>query len=733
MTRNCADSIRAVRIRVTCLIACAAALAACGGGGGVPSQSVSTAATPASASSSSSTSSSAPAASSASAAASSSSSSPSPAISVSLSRARAALTVGQKLALTATTNDSAGVTWSARPAGGAFAPQTSASGAAVSFSASSAGVYTVSATSVTDKAKAATLTVAVTDLAGVYTYHDDLNRDGANVKEYALTPSTVSTAAFGKLFSCTTDGAIYAQPLWVANVTIDGAPHNVVYVATAHDGLWAFDADAIPCQKLWSVNLIDPSHGGMTGEEPVPSGPTGFLVGTGNGDISPEVGVIGTPVIDAATGTLYVVSKSVIPATGQNAFFQRLHAIDMTTGMERTGSPAVISATYPGTGDGTQTDIFSPRTQNQRPGLAFVPGAGGAPGTVYIAWSSHEDIGHYYGWIIGYTYDASGLTQSYALNITPSNTSANGYGGGIWMAGGAPAADASGNLYVSTGNGPFDANSASAPNSDYGDSLIKLAPAGGKLSVADYFTPSDQAMDDTEDVDFGACGATILADLPAPVEINGVEVTHLIIAAEERGALYLLNRDGLGGYTPPPDENLGALQQILSGNELTGTGNNGALYATGAFWNDLFYVMATGQTPQLQAYQLNTTTAQLSLVSTTAGFGYGSGTPSISAQGTTNGIVWLLDNSKYCTPESAGCGPTVLHAYDAANFASGKFKELWNSSQAAADAAGYPVKFTVPTVANGKVYVGTRGNNTGSAYDSTSINGELDVYGLRPD
>src|SRR5258707_8606350 len=226
--------------------------------------------------------------------------------------APARLAVAQALSVSATTNDNAGVTWSVSPAGGAFNPGVSLNGAPVTFTAgSAAGVYTLTATSVTDTAHSASLTVGVTDLPGVYTYHNDLARDGANTHEYALTPANVNTGSFGKLFSCTVDGAVYAQPLWVANLSVGGAVHNVVFVATQHDSLYAFDADASPCTQLWKVSLIDTGHGATAGETTVPSGNANFLVGFGpGGDIAPEVGVTGTPVIDPAGAVLYVVSKS---------------------------------------------------------------------------------------------------------------------------------------------------------------------------------------------------------------------------------------------------------------------------------------------------------------------------------------------------------------------------------------------------------------------------------------
>ena len=251
-------------------------------------------------------------------------------ISVEISPQRAGLTITQQQTLTATTNDNAGVSWSASPAAGAFSPTASASGTPVTFTApTSAGVYTLTATSVTDGTRSASITVGVTDLAGVYTYHNDVARDGANAQEYALTPANVNAATFGKLFSCAVDGAVYAQPLWVANLSISGVSHNVILVATAHDSVYAFDADASPCQTLWHANLIDPTHRGKQPARTRGSGRRHRLSGgMGYGDMAPEVGVTGTPVIDPAAKILYVVSKSV-DATG-TVFYQRLHAIDLT-------------------------------------------------------------------------------------------------------------------------------------------------------------------------------------------------------------------------------------------------------------------------------------------------------------------------------------------------------------------------------------------------------------------
>ena len=285
------------------------------------------------------------------------------------------------------------------------------------------------------------------------------------------------------------------------------------------------------------------------------------------------------------------------------------------------------------------------------------------------------------------------------------------------MGGAAPAADSSNNLYVITGNGNFDATSPTTPNDDYGDTFLKLS---GNLNVLGYFTPSDQDSDDFNNNDFGAGGAALLGDLPA-----GSPLTHLAIAGGKDGNLYVINRDAPGGLGDSH-----AWQQISVGTESdTSTTDPGVIFCAPAMWNDTLYL--AGVKGPLMAFQLDLSTARFSQSATTTspsgGFGFPGSTPSVSAMGTTNGVVWALDNGQYCTNASPGCGPAVLHAYDAANVA----HELWNSSMQSADAAGYAVKFVVPTIANGKVYVATRGNNIGGSYGSTTVAGELDVYGLK--
>lgn len=641
------------------------------------------------------------------------------AVNVTLTPKRGGIPVSQTLNFTATVANDAGnkgVTWSATGnncsgnACGTFTVGTPST-TAMYNAPSSAGVYTIVATSAADNTQSAAATIGVSDLPGVLTYHNDVSRDGVNAQEYALTTTTVAGGTFGKLFSCAVDGAVYAQPLWVPGLTVNGAMHNVIFVATQHDSLYAFDADANPCVRLWHVSLIDTGHGGTAGETPVPTGTNVFLIGQGAGDITPEVGVTGTPVIDASTNTLYVVSKSVV--VSGPTFFQRLHAIDLASGNEKFAGPVGISASVSGNApDAVGGQVtFSVQTQNQRPSLALVNGV------VYIGWASHEDQDPWHGWLMGYTVTNGTLAQvpGAAFNTTPNTVGdppATYARGGIWMAGGAPAADSNNNLFLITGNGTFDGVT------NFGDSLLKLSTSSG-LSLTDWFTPSDEANLDANDLDFGAGGAVVLVDMPLS------PVPHLLLGGGKQGSgnpgeIFVLNRDALGNMNGTDSQ---VVQKFSTNNQI---------FSTPAFWNNTLYVASLGG--NLMSYPFNSSsglfgTSPQSTVAATpssqstapsAGFAFPGATPSVSATAAgTNGIVWALDNSLYCTPQSPGCGPAVLHAYDAANLST----ELWNSG----GTAGNAVKFTVPTVANGKVYVGTRGSDIASGGV-----GELDVYGLLP-
>jgi len=581
---------------------------------------------------------------------------------------------------------SLGVTWSVDGVSGGNAAVGQITTEGLYAPPASAGTHLIVASSVADSTKSDSASIAVTDLPGVLTYHNNLSRDGTNTQEYALKAETVHQATFGKLFSCALDGAAYTQPLWVPNINIGGAKHNVVVVGTEHDTAYAFDADASPCSQIWHVDLLDAAHGGTAGETPVPAGDVEpFLV------IQPEIGVTGTPVIDPASNTVYVASTSEGPA---GSFHQRLHALDLATGTEKSGGPVDVSASVPGTGyDSSSGSVsFNPQTQLQRSALALVNGV------VYVAWASYGDRDPFHGWIVGYG------TATLA-RMAVFNDSANGQRGGIWMSGGAPAADSNGKLYLVTGNGTFDADSGTAPNTDFGNSILKINRASG-LSVVDWFTPFNQDFLNMNDGDLGSSGVVLLPD-----QSSGV--AHLLVSGGKEGRLYLVNRDSMGHFCAScttTDTNV-----VESFMATTG------FFCTPAFWQNALYfagsLQGVGNGDHLNRLAFDPSKGLFNSSPSSQSafvFNFPGATPSISSQDSSNGIVWAVDSSHSDPNVDFQPGPAVLFAYDATDLSN----ELWNSSQASGnrDQAGGAVKFTVPTVANGKVYIGTRT--------------ELDVYGL---
>ncbi|MBZ5706071.1 MAG: pyrrolo-quinoline quinone [Acidobacteriia bacterium] len=491
----------------------------------------------------------------------------------------------------------------------------------------------------------------------VTTFHNDNSRSGQNTSETILTPANVNVNTFGKLFSQTVDAYVYAQPLYVPNVSIPGkGTHNVVYVATEHDSVYAFDADdntGSNASPLWQASFINPSKGITT----VSSGDVGCT------DLVPEIGVTGTPVIDTTTGTLYVVAKT----KERGKFFQRLHALDITTGAEKFGGPATIQAKVKGTGDGSMNGFvhFDPLRNGQRPGLLL------QNGSVYISWASHCDNGPYHGWVI--SYDAQTLKQNGAWNATP-----NGGLGGFWASGAGIAADAGFNLYVATGNGTFDKNTG---GSDFGDSIIKLLPpTANRFRPSDYFTPYNQQTLNIEDADLGSGGVLLLPDQTGPHK-------HLLVQAGKEGTIYLIDRDHMGHFNPNNND------QIVQSLDTA----VGGMWAMPAWWNNNLYF--GGSDDFVKTFTFNPPTGMLSTApaSESAVFiGFPGPTPSVSANGSNNGILWVLQTDDY------GSGSATLRAFDAMNLAN----ELYNSTQnPSRDDAGGAVKFTLPTIANGKVYV----------------------------
>ena len=500
----------------------------------------------------------------------------------------------------------------------------------------------------------------------VTTYHNDIARTGQNLQETLLAPASVSSSYFGKLYTTAVDGYVFAQPLYLANVSIAGGTHNVLYVATGHDSVYAIDADS--GQVYAQVNLIP--AGGRTMN-------TAIDIDSGCTDQVPEVGITGTPVIDPATGTLYLVTTAMI---GTQAY-QYLHALDTVTLAEKFGGPVSITGSVPGNGENSSNGrvAFNPLLEVQRAALLL------QNGHVIITIGSHCDFDPWHGWVMSYA--AATLQQEALFNVTP-----NGREGGIWMSGGGPAADADGNIYVSTGNGTWDGVTA------YGDSVLKLgAPAGGTFAVLDYFTPYDQLQLNLGDEDVSAGAPVLLPTLPSGRQLLGL--------VGKTGTLFELDRNNLGKYCPvltPACTN--SDPQIVE--EIPGatTGTWGAP----AYWNGNLYWGGSNST--LRAFAFNTTTGSISTTPTSQTFtvfGYPSPTPSVSANGTTNGIVWALDDSQY---NSTTCtGPATCQALYAFN-ANNLDEMLYSSNQAAndRDVPGAAVKFAVPTIVNGKVYVGSQ-------------------------
>jgi uncharacterized protein (TIGR03437 family) len=505
---------------------------------------------------------------------------------------------------------------------------------------------------------------AVQAQVGVTTYRNDLSRSGLNPAETILTPENVNSTGFGKLFSLPVDGQVYAQPLYVSLVSIPGQGiHNLVLVATEHDSVYAFDADSAtrPALPLWHVSLIDPA----TGETTVK-----MADALGCPSIGPEIGITGTPVIDPSTGTLYVVGSTI--SNGQ--LFHRLHALDIATGAERGASPVVIQASVPGTGDGfSQTTVpFHPYLYKNRAGLLLLQGV------VYTAWTSDCDEFSYHGWLIGY--DAANLHQLAIFNTSPNSSQSS-----LWMGGAAPAADGEGNIYVVTGNGPFDGDSN---GSDFGDSFLKLSSSSG-LAVADYFTPFNQLSLNRGDIDLGSSGPLLLPDL-----VGSAAHPHLMAGAGKEGRIYLIDRESMGHFHSTDDSQI--VQSV--------PGAIGPLYGGAAYFNKTLFFAASNDS--LKAFAIADGHLALRPSSKSlAVFGELGATPTVSANGSTHGIVWVVEAG------SAG----TLHAYDAGNLAIELYHSQMNPGR---DALGSFVKFSLPTVANGKVYVGTG--------DSLAVFGLLD-------
>jgi outer membrane protein assembly factor BamB len=486
----------------------------------------------------------------------------------------------------------------------------------------------------------------------VLTYKYDLSRSGLNPKESTLTPANVAPATFGLLRVLSVDGKVDAQPLYVSKLAVAGASHNVVIVATEHDSVYAFDSDT--GASLWKVSLLG-------------SGET--LSDThGCGQVTPEIGITSTPVIDRSSGAHGAVFVVAMSKDASSAYHQRLHALDLATGAELPHGPVEISATFSTAGGGTTT--FSPGQYEERAALLLTNG------TIVTSWTSHCDIPPYSGWIIAFAENS--LARTAILNVGPNGDA----GPAIWMSGGGPAVDSAGNVFLLTANGAFETvlDAGGFPqHGDFGNSFLKVAMTGGTLTVADYFTMSNEAAESAADRDLGSGGALLLPDLK---DAAGA-VRHLVIGAGKDGNIYVVDRDSMGKFSATAN----AIWQQLTG------ALPGGIWSTPAYFNGSVYYGDANST--LKAFSI--ASAKLSSAPQSQSpthFTFPGTAPSVSANGSANGIVWAHENSN----------PAVLHAYDAANLAT----EIYNSNQAAGgrDQFGPGNKFITPTVADGKVFVG---------------------------
>ncbi|WP_374729472.1 outer membrane protein assembly factor BamB family protein [Caballeronia calidae] len=487
----------------------------------------------------------------------------------------------------------------------------------------------------------------------VTTYHNDIGRTAQQLTELSLTPANVNPVTFGKLGFYPVDGAIDAQPLYLANVPIGGTSHNVLYIATENASVYAFDADT--GAVLWKVSAVLP------GETPSDD--------HGCNQTTPTIGITSTPVIDRARGAIYVVAMS---KDSGGAYHQRIHALDIATGAERFNGPTEITASYPGTGSGSVNGVvpFTPGQYIERASLLLLNGV------VYTSWSSHCDMLPYTGWVIGYSADT--LKQTSVLNITP-----NGEMGGIWMSGAGLASDGT-SIYFLDGNGTFDPtiNAQDMPiHNNFGNGFLKVTP-GPALQVTDYFQPSNTVMESNQDLDLGSGGVLVLPDV---TDING-NVRHLAVGGGKTRALYVVDRDNMGKFDSNGDH---IYQELFS--TITGP-----MFTAPAYYKNTVYVGPAGD--HIKALPVVNgrlaTTASVTSWSPPWNWNFPGIAPVISANGDTNGIVWGVENVT----------PAVLHAYNASDLF-----ELYSSNSAGSrDQFGPGNKFVSPTIANGKVFVGTK-------------------------
>jgi hypothetical protein len=500
----------------------------------------------------------------------------------------------------------------------------------------------------------------------VLTQHNDNSRSGLNDNETALTTSNVNVRQFGELFTLSVDDQIYAQPLVVGHVLIGDSYHNVVLLATVNNTVYAFDGD--DGTLYWRQNFTAP---GM--RPPQHTDMTGACSGSYT-DFSGNIGIVGTPVIDATTQTMYFVARS----TTGTAFVQFLHAVNIVDGIEKAGSPTKITATTAGNGDGSVngTIAFDAQRQNQRQGLTLLNGV------VYVSFSSHCDWGPYHGWILGY--DASTMQQRIVYNDTP-----NGDAGGMWESGTGMAADAAGNLYVVTGNGAVgDAGDPTNPT-NRGSSALKLTPNGSTLRVASYFTPYNYNFLNSQDLDYGGMGALLIPN------------SGLYLTGGKDGNLYLLNKDAMGGYVASSNQ----VQQVVT------LGSNANMHCQAAYYkgSSKEFVYVWSENDPLRAIQFDRASSLLGsqIVANAAGpTGQSGAVLSVSSNGSQDGSGILWASYAYSGDAEHDVSPGILRAFDANDVS----KQLWNNQLNSRDAGGNYAKFAAPTIANGHVYLPTFSN-----------------------
>jgi len=516
-------------------------------------------------------------------------------------------------------------------------------------------IVTNPVTSITSNSATLTVNPVVTSAGtDVTTYHNDIARTGQNITETKLTQANVNSTTFGLLRNLTVDGKVDAEPLYLSQLSVAGSAYNVVFVVTEHDSVYAFDSDT--GAQLWKVSLL--GAGETTSDD------------RGCGQVTPEIGITATPVIDrmaGAHGILYAVAMSKNGST----YFQRLHALDITTGAELEGGPVMVQATYPGTGansSGGQV-VFDPKQYEERAALLLLNGV------IYTSWASHCDIQPYTAWIMGY--NQTSLSQTSVLNLTP-----NGNEGSIWQSGGGLAADAQGNIYVLMANGTFettlDANGFPSKQ-DYGNGFVKISTTGGNLQVSDYFNMSNTVNESGGDIDLGSGGAMVLPDL----SFGTAGILNLAIGAGKDGNLYVVNRNNMGKFSSTSNN----VYQ-----ELPGAVPNG-VWGVPAYFNNTVYYCDSNAT--LKSFSITNGELSNTPVHTAASFTYPGVLPSVSANGTSNGIVWAIENT----------GTAVLHAYAANDLT----QELYNSNQASSgrDHFGSGNKFITPMISDGKVFAST--------------------------